>query len=519
MNNPFGLTTPSGDTTVLLPPTAFSQLNGNNTGKKQSKPKKVSSKSKQSHKTSSGKNKRSKKVSKSYVSEDESDEEEESYSGSSYESEDYYSDITSVSDGSSNEEDDEPEPKKSSNKKKKSTKRSKTSSTTKQPIQNVEKQPSPQKNGSSQKTLPPKQPSPQKRHSQEISSSSPKIPVVKASVDPTKPNEEGFVDNSILTIINPDKLRRDAGSFHPSEYMTNDTSTMEPVQSTQPPAKRSFTNISPLRTGSMDIRSKPSEQNNSVSGRNSGFTLFQTAKDSGKIPPTINVGSLPKIPLDQPTDTIPQKKSKSTSSSSKKRKGSHKKSVKEESESESENEETTDEEDDYDEDTSEEEEGSEEEEESKTSSRKSSKNSTKSKSSERKQSHKKRSHHDTDIPDTRGTREEVRKRATERVEKQMGSEFHDKIKERELLEKRQIMWHLYMMQKQGYPVSKNYTETDSLYEMRFELEKSKQEGMITEKFENWWNNFTTIHTLGEMINEQLNPIGISVDGLTNNLGL
>lgn len=117
--------------------------------------------------------------------------------------------------------------------------------------------------------------------------------------------------------------------------------------------------------------------------------------------------------------------------------------------------------------------------------------------------------------DTSGKREDVRKAAEEKARRDFGEKYAKDLAAQEELEKRQIMWHLYMMQKAGYPVSKKYTMEDSLYEMRFEYEKSRQEGIIKDKSDQWWERFITVHELAIMVNDSFNQFGIAAKGFTD----
>ncbi len=262
----------------------------------------------------------------------------------------------------------------------------------------------------------------------------------------------GFVDLTLLNIANPQRLKKT--STMPTESFIVKDST-QPIAPS--PSKRSFESLS---------------LHDDLPGRRGQFNLYKSSQESQK--------SSSKTPS-------PNKTSKRQSSKSKKSK------PKEEEEDEEEDEEEEEEED-------------EEEEEEQV--------RKKSKKSKDKSSSKGRSPSPPPKDEAEARRRKV-EQASRQLKEELGEEdYKKKLEERELLEKRNILWQLFLSQKQGYPVSKAYTEKDSLFEMRFELEKSREEGYITEKVDNWWTNFTNFHTMGEMTFDALNPTGFSVQDIT-----
>jgi hypothetical protein len=109
-------------------------------------------------------------------------------------------------------------------------------------------------------------------------------------------------------------------------------------------------------------------------------------------------------------------------------------------------------------------------------------------------------------------REERRHRKKER-----GERFRRAVLDEEMKEKRELIWELFKMEKDGHPVGKRYTMNDDLDEIRFDYHKLKSEDDVKEKVRIGWNMFSCVNSLVELINEKLDPFDLSIDGWCDEL--
>lgn len=103
------------------------------------------------------------------------------------------------------------------------------------------------------------------------------------------------------------------------------------------------------------------------------------------------------------------------------------------------------------------------------------------------------------------------------VKRTRADELRERIAEEELKEKRELIYEFWLMEKNGIPVSKKYEITDDIDEMRFEYHRLKSEGDIRDKIKLGWSVFSSINSVGEMINQKFKPLGISIDGWSDEL--
>jgi len=101
--------------------------------------------------------------------------------------------------------------------------------------------------------------------------------------------------------------------------------------------------------------------------------------------------------------------------------------------------------------------------------------------------------------------------------KTRADEIRERMQEEETKEKRELIYEFWLMEKQGIPVSKKYLVVDNIDEMRFEYHRLKSEGDIRDKIKLGWSLFSCVSSIGEMINQKLDPLGISVEGWSEEL--
>lgn len=89
-----------------------------------------------------------------------------------------------------------------------------------------------------------------------------------------------------------------------------------------------------------------------------------------------------------------------------------------------------------------------------------------------------------------------------------GKELRQIIAQEEEKEKREYIYHFFLLEKQGYKISKKYGLEDSIDEMRYEYFNIKKNVSIDSKVDFWWNGFATINNIVQMLNDQFNPMNI-----------
>lgn len=78
-------------------------------------------------------------------------------------------------------------------------------------------------------------------------------------------------------------------------------------------------------------------------------------------------------------------------------------------------------------------------------------------------------------------------------------------------EKKDYLYQFYLMERQGFKISKKYTIEDSIDEMRYEYTQVKKEETINSKVDFWWEIFATTNTIFNTLNKQINPFNIPSD--------
>lgn len=110
----------------------------------------------------------------------------------------------------------------------------------------------------------------------------------------------------------------------------------------------------------------------------------------------------------------------------------------------------------------------------------------------------------------------IRQLAKERFDQILTDDEKKKLREREdLLEKRELIYEFYLMQ-QRYNITsrREFTEKDSLDEMRYEFLRTENQIRINRKTERNWKLFSAFTTLGASINDAFSPFGIKLKEFT-----
>ena len=108
---------------------------------------------------------------------------------------------------------------------------------------------------------------------------------------------------------------------------------------------------------------------------------------------------------------------------------------------------------------------------------------------------------DTDIENER------KRRGREKMDR-----FQKAMQEEIMKEKRELIYELWKMDRDGLPVSKRFTMEDSIDELRFEYHKLNQECDVNEKVRIGWSMFSCFNSVIEILNEKLDPFNFSIDG-------
>ncbi len=115
----------------------------------------------------------------------------------------------------------------------------------------------------------------------------------------------------------------------------------------------------------------------------------------------------------------------------------------------------------------------------------------------------------------KGDKKTVKKGSNEK--RTRADEIREQMQFEEAKEKRELMYEFWLMEKQGIPVSKKYNIDDNIDEMRFEYHRLKSEGDIRDKIKLGWSMFSCVNSIGEMINQKFKPLGISMEGWSEEL--
>lgn len=117
----------------------------------------------------------------------------------------------------------------------------------------------------------------------------------------------------------------------------------------------------------------------------------------------------------------------------------------------------------------------------------------------------------------RKKKEAKKKREMKEYLEKREAELEQRLKRQEEREKKELIYEMWKLDKNGFPVTKKWSMEDDIYEMRFEYHKLKSESDLKDKVNFTWNIFSSMNGMAELANEKLNPFGISMDGWTDTL--